>query len=120
MPTVVFMYSIKDSNEKFYGKYICDYISDDHDGLDQEILPTLYNGLNRHRKQLDVPLLNVDNNDISIGIISCSTNNNWLNYTSQDEYKFFDFYYILQNDMKMNKPISKYYIKGVELVFEFE
>lgn len=116
MPTVVFMYTIKGSNEKFYGKYVCDYISDDHEGLDQEILPTLYIGLNRHRKQLDLPLLK--DNDISIGIISCSTNNNWLNYTSKDEYKFFDFYYTYYNHMTMNKPISKYYIKGVELVFE--
>ncbi len=116
MPTVVFMYSIKDSNEKFYGKYICDYISDDHNGLDQEILPTLYIGLNQHRKQLDLPLLLDD--DISIGIISCSTNNNWLNYTSKDEYKFFDFYYIYQDYMKGSKPTTKYYIKGVELIFE--
>ena len=37
MPFITFIYRIGNNNKVFYGKYVCDYISDDHDGLDNEI-----------------------------------------------------------------------------------
>ena len=37
MPFITFIYKIGNSNRIFYGKYACERISDDHDGLDDEI-----------------------------------------------------------------------------------
>jgi hypothetical protein len=37
MVTITFIYKIKNVNKTFYGKYITDYMSDDHEGLDNEI-----------------------------------------------------------------------------------
>ena len=43
-------FNFDENTEKiFYGKYICNYISDDHEGLDNEIKPTIINGINEYR-----------------------------------------------------------------------
>ena len=50
MPFITFIYKIKNINRVFYGKYICDYISDDNEGLDVEVMPYLFKEINKFQK----------------------------------------------------------------------
>lgn len=50
MPTVSFIYKINDSQTK-YGKYVANYISDDHDGLDIMIKNVLVDTINLSTKK---------------------------------------------------------------------
>jgi len=49
MPFITFIYRI--GKKVFHGKYITDYISDDHEGLDNEIKDIVISGINEYRKQ---------------------------------------------------------------------
>ena len=51
MPSVTFLYRIGSNPKVYHGKYVCDYISDDHEGLDNEVLPDLLNGINIYRQK---------------------------------------------------------------------
>ena len=91
MPFITFIYRIGNNNKVFYGKYVCDYISDDHDGLDNEIEQALIDGINEYRKQKGVSKLN---KKVSIGVLSFSTSEYIPTYSSDAEIKCFDFYHI--------------------------
>ena len=41
MPFITFIYKVGKNPKIYYGKYCIDYISDDHDGLDNEVKYTL-------------------------------------------------------------------------------
>ena len=49
MPFITFIYKIRKNT--YYGKYMTNCISDDHEGLDTVVRPYLVNGLNKFRKQ---------------------------------------------------------------------
>jgi len=117
MPTICFIYKIHDSPITYYGKYRKNYISDDHEGLDREILPTIFFGLNVYRKKQGLPIL--EKNELKLGIISCSTNRNCINYSTDDEISCFDFYYYHEKryiaSISESKMKEKYFIHGTEL-----
>jgi len=51
MPFITFIYRIENTEKIFYGKYICDSVSDNYEGLDIEIKPVVINGINEYRNQ---------------------------------------------------------------------
>jgi len=96
------MYRIDNDPKIYHGKYVVDYISDDHDGLDLEVFDIL-------KEYYDVP-----QRSFKVGILSCSTNDDYLNYSSEFEYTFFDFYYVNYNNMHRKQKIL--YIDGIEKI----
>lgn len=105
MVSVTFIYRFSNNPKVYYGKYYCSYISDDHNGLDIEILPDVLFGINEFRKQQNLSPLKPK--QINIGIMSCSPNDNYLDYSTRREIKAFDFY--LSDFRKSGKQI---YING--------
>ncbi len=99
MPFITFIYKIGKNNKTYYGKYCFDYISDDHEGLDDEVKDKLINGLNKYRKKKNIPELK---STIIIGILSFSSNDIIPTYSTDDEIKCFDFYYNDDNKVYMN------------------
>ena len=91
MPFITFIYKIGKSNRIFYGKYACEHISDDHDGLDDEIRRDVVGGINKYREQSGLSKLKT--RQICIGIISLSVNGYIPSYSTKKEIKCFDFYY---------------------------
>ena len=90
MPFITFIYRIGQDKKVFYGKYVCDYISDDHEGLDNEIKNIVICGINEYRKQRWAVKIN---KKIRIGILSLSTNDYIPSYSTDAEIKCFDFYH---------------------------
>jgi hypothetical protein len=107
MPSVSFLYRIGANPKVYYGKYVCDYISDDHEGLDKEVLPDLLNGINIYREQKNLKQLK--KNQVNVGILSCSTNRNFLDYSTKKEIDLFGFYCTSYKDIK------KFYINGKQV-----
>jgi hypothetical protein len=99
MPFITFIYKVGKNNKTYYGKYCFDYISDDHEGLDDEVKYKLINALNKYRKKKNIPELNTK---ITIGILSFSSNDIIPTYSTDDEIKCFDFYYNDDNKMYIN------------------
>ena len=66
MPFITFIYKVGKNNKTYYGKYCFDYISDDHEGLDDEVKHKLINALNQYRKKKNIPELK---SKIIIGIL---------------------------------------------------
>lgn len=98
MPFITFIYRIGNNNKVFYGKYVCDYISDDHDGLDNEIKDILNCKINEYRKQMGFIK---NKHKISIGILSLCLHDCIPTYSSDAEIKCFEFYHkthTLNND----------------------
>lgn len=90
MPFITFFYRIGNNSKKYYGKYVCRYISDDHEGLDAEIKPTVVDGINKFRKQEGFPELS---EPISIGVLSFSSHEYIPMDSTDEEINCFDFYY---------------------------
>ena len=86
MSFVTFIYKI--GRRTYYGKYVFDSMSDDHNGLDIEIRPMVLCGINQFRAQKNKTPLN----DLKIGILSLSIEHDIPCYSSEEEYKCFDFY----------------------------
>jgi len=90
MPFITFIYKIGKNNKTYYGKYVCDRISDDHEGLDREIEQWLMYGINEYRIVNKLPPIKRKN--VLIGVLSFSANE-WIpTYSSKKEIKCFDFY----------------------------
>ena len=88
MHTISFIYRIDKSNQTYFGKYLTDNISDNHDGLDTIIRPKLTYGLNKYRR---INNKNKLKQSIFIGVLSYS--NTWMDFSSEREIKCFDFLY---------------------------
>jgi len=99
MPFITFIYKVGKNNKTYYGKYCFDYISDDHEGLDDEVKYKLINALNKYRKKKNIPELK---SNIIIGILSFSSNDIIPTYSTDNEIKCFDFYYNDDNTMYIN------------------
>lgn len=99
MPFITFIYKVGKNNKTYYGKYCFDYISDDHEGLDNEVKNILIKGLNKYRKKKNIPKLNTK---IFIGILSYSSDDIIPTYSSENEIKCFDFYYNDDNKIYIN------------------
>jgi len=99
MSFITFIYKVGKNPKTYYGKYCFDYISDDHEGLDEEVRYILKRGLNKYRKKNNIPELK---SKIIIGILSFSSNNSIPTYSTEDEIKCFDFYYNDDNKIYIN------------------
>ena len=89
MPFITFIYKIKNKPKTYYGKYICDYMSDDHEGLDTEIKYILLSSINKYRVKKNLPKIKI----ITIGILSFSNDRYIPVYSTKSEINVFDFYY---------------------------
>ena len=99
MPFITFIYKIGKNPKIYYGKYCIDYISDDHEGLDNEVKYTLIKGLTDYRIQRNMPKLN---SKIHIGVLAFSSNQIIPTYSSDNEIKCFDFYYDFNDKIYIN------------------
>ena len=90
MPFITFIYKVGKNYKTYYGKYCFDYISDDHEGLDNVVKNILLKGLNDYRKKNNIQKLK---SKIIIGILSFSSNDIIPTDSTDDEIKCFDFYY---------------------------
>ena len=106
MTFVTFIYRLggKRSSRTFYGKYD-GYVSDDHEGLDLEMKRLVKSGVNKYRKQNNLkPIKN-----IQLGILSLSYDGFVPAYSSDKEFKVFDFYMFEEDYNK------KLYINGKKI-----
>ena len=100
MAFITFMYQLKGQKRRgddsiFYGKYVSDYLSDDHEGLDKEAKDVLVRGLNLYRKQKNHKPLS--KKDVEVGVIGFSSGDGRVpSYSSAKETKFFDFYSVTE------------------------
>jgi hypothetical protein len=99
MPFITFIYKVGKNYKTYYGKCCFDYISDDHEGLDNEVKDILIQGLNEYRKKNNIPELK---SKIIIGILSFSSNSIIPTYSTDNEIKCFDFYYNYNNKIYIN------------------
>lgn len=99
MPFITFIYKVGKNYKTYYGKYCFNYISNDHEGLDNEVKDILIQGLNEYRKQNNVQKLK---SKIIIGILSFSSNNIISTYSTDNEIRCFDFYYNYDNKIYIN------------------
>ena len=88
---ITFIYRIENTEKNFYGKYICDDIPNNDEGLNIEIKPTVINGINEYRNQKGLDKLD---KKVCIGILSFSSDRYTYIYSSDEEIVCFDFYYI--------------------------
>ncbi len=87
MSSITFIYKVGKNPKTYYGKYCSDYISDDHDGLDNEVKYILEQSLNQYKKQNTIKKIK-----LIIGILSFSSNQNTPIYSTNNEIQCFDFY----------------------------
>jgi hypothetical protein len=99
MPFITFIYRIENNNKTFYGKFVSDYISDDHEGLDLEVKPTVIYGINEYRKHKNLEELK---ENVHLGVLSFSTNRYIPTYSSNEEIQCFDFYCDNDNNIYVN------------------
>ena len=99
MPFITFIYKVGKNKKTYYGKYCADYISDDHEGLDNEVKYCLIDGLNEYRKKQNLPKLK---SKIIIGVLSFSSNEIIPTYSSYNEIKCFDFYFDYHDNIYIN------------------
>lgn len=96
---ITFIYKIGKNNKTYYGKYLSDYISDDHEGLDNEVEYILKKGLNEYREKNNIKKLK---GKINIGVLSFSSNDVVPTYSTENEIKCFDFYCDYKNKIFIN------------------
>lgn len=85
MPFITFIYKVGNNNKTYCGKYFANYVSDDHEGLDNVVKYDLIGALNKYRKNKKIK-------KIIIGVLSFSSNDVIPIYSSDSEIKCFDFY----------------------------
>lgn len=106
MPFITFFYRVGKNPKIYYGKYCVDYVSDDHEGLDNEVKYDLIKGLNDYRKEKNIPKLK---SKISIGILSFSSDKIVPTHSTNNEIKCFDFYHTFDNKIYMNGKLLESY-----------
>lgn len=102
---ITFIYKVGRNPKTYYGKY-CSDVSDDHNGLDNQVKYDLIDALNAYRKLKNLPKLT---SKIHIGILSLSSNEYIPTYSTSNERKIFDFYLESENYKK------NVYINGTKL-----
>lgn len=90
MTFITFIYKIGNNPTAYFGKYVTDYVSDDHNGLDTEVKYDLLDGLNQYRKQKGYPKL--DWHSIKIGVLGFAEGRYIPTHSSRPEFKCFDIY----------------------------
>ena len=92
---ITFIFKLK--NTTYYGKYYTDYISPDHEGLDEEVKSYLLKGISEYQKQENLPdikeYIKEDiKEDVNIGVISVCNHKYISIHSTNEERKCFDFY----------------------------
>lgn len=105
MPFITFIYRIGRQPNTYYGKYCAERISDDHEGLDQEVRYELTKGLQAYRTQRNLPPLTAK---IHIGVLSLSCHEAIPTYSSKREIKCFDFYSYYGENIYVNGKLVDY------------
>jgi len=108
MSCVTFIYRIHGNPKIFYGKCVFNRLSDDHEGLDREVVYHLLPAINKYRTNQGSKNLNKKN--IFIGILACSSPDNYYDYSSKRESKCFDYYYTEDNYCNQS-----YFINGKQI-----
>jgi len=90
MPFISFFYKIGNHPKMYYGKYFARYISDDHEGLDEEVRPLLEHSIEIYRKTKNLPPLRTK---IHIGVLSLCRDDAIPTFSSKREFQCFDFYH---------------------------
>jgi hypothetical protein len=103
MAFITFFYKIGNHPKMYCGKYACDYISHDHDGLDIIVKSALINGINKYRAKKNLPKLKTR---VNVGVMSFSADRYIPTYSTKSEKSFFDFYYTEY------KYVCKTYVNG--------
>lgn len=104
MPFISFIYRFGRNTKTYYGKYETEYVSYNHEGLNEEAKAYLIDGLNLYRKKKGLSKLKAKT--LHLGVISFVEENHVPVYSSDAEIKCFDFY-ILKIDYKCS-----YYMNG--------
>ena len=99
MPFVTFIYKVGNNKTIYYGKYCTDYISDDHEGLDEEVRYPLIMAINSYRQKNNIPKIH---NHVHIGILSFSSNEVIPTYSTMKEISCFHFYHDYDKNIYMN------------------
>ena len=97
---ITFIYRVGKSPKTYYGKYCDDHISDDHEGLDTEVMHSLCTGLNKYRRKNNMQVLMPDT--VVVGVLSFSQDQCIPTYSSEDEIRCFDFYRDYSNQIYIN------------------
>ena len=98
---ISFIYRIGNQNKTYFGKYVTEYISDDHNGLDTEVEYELRYALNEYNKMQKLPELD-KKIKITIGIISFSSNEYIPTHSTNGEIHCFNFYRTYKNELFVN------------------
>lgn len=104
MPSVSFIYRIKNNPKIYYGKCVFNSLSDDHEGLDKEVLYCFLNGINQYRKNKN--LHEFVGKNIHIGVLACSAHDSPWDYSTKRERKCFDFFYTDNDDKEQETYIN--------------
>ena len=106
MPEISFIYKLSDNLSKtYFGKICLPHLSDDHDGLDNEIKETVITCINLYRKSRGFGLVQ----DVILGILGTTTE-----WSSFGERKMFDMYIIKEITQNL------YFMNGQEIMNEQE
>lgn len=103
MTFITFIYRVGKNPKTYYGKCCFTHISDDHEGLDNEVKYILKEGLNEYRKKNNVQQIN---SKIMIGVLSISTNDIISTYSTNAEIKCFDFYKNYDGQIYVNGKLT--------------
>ena len=106
MSFITFIYRINNDPKIYYGKYVTDYISQDHEGFDLIVKNNLIDGLTAYRIKNKLSDVEYNDSNIKVGVMSCTYDNYIPSYSSNDEIFCFDFY-----EIKLNYN-TKTYING--------
>ena len=99
MQFISFIYRIGQNPKTYYGKCCFYSISDDHEGLDNEVKYYLKKGLNEYRKNKNIQNIK---SKIMIGILSLSSDEIIPTYSTNAEIKCFDFYKTFDGKIYIN------------------
>lgn len=103
MSFITFFYKINKDDRRYYGKFYTDYFSDDHEGLDEEVRPSLERGLKEYYMQENLSALT---EPIQIGVIALGCHEYIPTYSSKREKDCFDFYCEMYRDNKSHLFIN--------------
>ena len=92
MSFITFIYRINDDPKIYYGKYVTDFISQEHEGLDLVVKYDLIDGLNTYRIKNKLSDVEYDDSNIKVGILSYTCENYVPTHSSISEIECFDFY----------------------------
>jgi hypothetical protein len=93
MSLIFITFIFKMNNTTYYGKYYTDYISPDHEGLDDEIRTYLLKGITEYQKQELLPKIKqeaIDN--VQIGVMSVCNETYISLHSTNEERNCFDFH----------------------------